>query len=327
MENPVLLCMIIIGCIGLVGNVLAIIAYTRKTTQKNFHLLMCCLAVNDLFVIIFWLVVSLADLVQLNASKYYQDFFLYLYPLGTIGLTGSIYFTLAITIERNMNLRNPFSKKTSVWITYILPITVFSILCNLSRFFELTVKEITTDLDYDYDWYNETDVGNKKYFMLEPTELRKDNYYTEYYLLYFTFIIQSLVPVILLITFSIAIYRKLSSINLSSQHSASSSQPQEKGEEGEAQRRELILTQTSLIIALIFLISHSFRIIPLVWQIVNELNKWNWTPYMVSITELSNVVILVSSSTKFYIYFIKQKWNNGMSTPSSNEATKMQDML
>ena len=47
----------------------------------------------------------------------------------------------------------------------------------------------------------------------------------------------------------------------------------QKGEEGEAQRRELILTQTSLIIALIFLISHSFRIIPLVWQIVNEVSS------------------------------------------------------
>ena len=60
-------------------------------------------------------------------------------PLAQIALTGSIYSTLAITVERYLIVCHPFytvSHKWSAW-RYILPIVTFSLVYNLPKFFEL----------------------------------------------------------------------------------------------------------------------------------------------------------------------------------------------
>lgn len=60
-------------------------------------------------------------------------------PLAQIALTGSIYSTLAITIERYLIVCHPFytvSHKWSAW-RYIVPIVTFSFGYNAPKFFEL----------------------------------------------------------------------------------------------------------------------------------------------------------------------------------------------
>jgi len=335
MEKSYSICMFIIGCIGFVGNILAIFSFTRRKNQRNFHLLMGCLAFYDLLFVINWLYHSLSGLVpSIKDTKFSQHFFLFLYPLAQIGFTGSTYFTVAVTIERFTTLCcsvSKFNNKISVWITFILPITVLALLCNVSRFFEFKVEELVLmDYDYNYDWestYNDTENGNKTYFTIAPTDMRQNHHYTNY-LLYFFIIFRSLVPYVLLITFCVIIYRKLSSISLSPHHSASaknSTQPQ--GEEGGAQGGELILTQICLVIILIFLICRSIGFFFEGWEIVRKsLGKDSYPRYLENLSNLSQMMRLVSSSAKFYIYFIKHKCYEGRYTSSANNGTKMLDM-
>ena len=101
---------IIIGCFGIVGNSFAIYLFSRKKFQKNFHLLLMCLASYDLVYLV--LAMVMFGLPQLVPSIQQSRLFLYmiphLLPLAHISLTGAIYFTIAITIERYTTVCHPF---------------------------------------------------------------------------------------------------------------------------------------------------------------------------------------------------------------------------
>ncbi len=56
-----------------------------------------------------------------------------------IGLTGGIYFTVAVTIERYLTVCQPFYHVSHKWspCRYILPILGVTLLYNAPKFFEL----------------------------------------------------------------------------------------------------------------------------------------------------------------------------------------------
>ena len=63
------------GCLGLFGNIFSIVMFSRKKFQKNFHQLMSCLAVYDLFYILQALVLFTApQLVLIHISMSYLSY-------------------------------------------------------------------------------------------------------------------------------------------------------------------------------------------------------------------------------------------------------------
>ena len=56
-------------------------------------------------------------------------------PCAQIGLTGSIYFTLAISVERYFTVCRPFYRASHAWPAkaYIVPIVLVSVVYNLPR--------------------------------------------------------------------------------------------------------------------------------------------------------------------------------------------------
>jgi hypothetical protein len=86
-----------------------------------------------------------------------------------IALTGSIYSTLAITVERYLTVCHPFYTVSHRWTAkhYVAPIVAFSFLYNIPKFFELYTN-VTTNDD------NVTSATS-----IEPTSLRVNDYYIQ----------------------------------------------------------------------------------------------------------------------------------------------------
>ena len=82
----------------------------RQTVQKNFHALMLSLSAFDLLYIIgSILVFSIKELSEAYIlSGVYYYLLPWMLPLIQIGMTGSIYFTMAITVERYVCVCHPF---------------------------------------------------------------------------------------------------------------------------------------------------------------------------------------------------------------------------
>lgn len=99
-----------VGILGIIGNVAAITVFSRQHLQKNFHALMLSLSLFDLIYIV---AMILAFSIKEFSDDYcesgvYYYLLPYVLPLAQIGMTGSIYFTMAITLERYVTVCHPF---------------------------------------------------------------------------------------------------------------------------------------------------------------------------------------------------------------------------
>ena len=178
--------------------------WKRIKIQRNFHSLMLCLATFDLV----YISVSIIIFSLPHFSDSYLTSGAYFYimpwalPIAQIGSTGSIYFTMAMTIERYLTVCHPFYHHSHAWPTrcYVLPILLFSIFYNMPRFFELETKyhdpndnnsTLATSLhnntstaeavqSNDSQDVNTTTLQVNYY--LSPTEVRTNYYYYTIYL-------------------------------------------------------------------------------------------------------------------------------------------------
>ena len=106
---------------------------------------MICLALFDLF----YLFLALIMFSLPKFSKTFEDGLWYVItpwaiPLIQISLTGSIYCTMAITLERYLAVCKPFYRITREWSAriFIIPIILISVIYNLPHFFEIQTCEI-----------------------------------------------------------------------------------------------------------------------------------------------------------------------------------------
>ena len=139
----------IVGIIGICGNTLALFVLWRKREHDptNFYSLMLCLSVFDLSYI-FMALITFS--LRRFSSAYEEDIWNYILPLAIpvlqVTLTGSIYCTIAITLERYFVICQPFYRIAKGWRprTFLVPIAMISILYNIPKFLEFQTCELTT---------------------------------------------------------------------------------------------------------------------------------------------------------------------------------------
>ena len=110
--------------------------------------------------------------------------------MAQIALTGSIYSTLAITIERYLIVCHPFYTVSHNWSAkrYIIPICAWSLLYNFPKFFEL------------YTTYDEELVGEKgQGYEVAASPVRLNEYYIKIYCIWMNFVFMGLIPFVALI--------------------------------------------------------------------------------------------------------------------------------
>ena len=132
---------IIFGLFGLIGNFLLIRLFMNNDTKLNFHKLMITLAVYDtIYILLCFIAFAIPEIFDDYKKKGFHHYIApKAVPLMQVALTGSIYCTFSISLERYLTVCHPFFIASNKWSAkrYVVPIIAFSFLYNAPHFFEL----------------------------------------------------------------------------------------------------------------------------------------------------------------------------------------------
>jgi len=209
--------LIIIGCLGIIGNLCIIGIFTRLRNRQTFHRLMILLATFDTLYILFsFFIFSLPSIFKsYDDSAFYNYLLPVILPLNHIALTGSVYSKLSITIERYLIVCHPFYVWSHNWKArlYIIPIIIFSIVYNIPKFFEIETMSTTSvgnsslnEINVTMDAYTNVTERSRNHssedvlkYGIKATELRLDLDYVSIYLIWTNFIVMCVIPFSILI--------------------------------------------------------------------------------------------------------------------------------
>ena len=393
--------LLIIGILGILGNISSIVIFSRIKKQLKFHRLMMMLAIYDTFCILFSIVIFTIPLVSSNfmTSGLYHYIIPKALPLVQIAMTGSVYSTIAISVERYLIVCHPFYVVSHEWSfkTYALPIIIFSFVYNIPRFFELKTEivNITTDsflssnptkhngtdlifvednlkeenCTFDYpitvtesfanlSSYDNEDNNNTllspqqmyKYNVV-PTDMRTNTYYYSIYYIWTNFLVMGSGPFLVLVILNLRTLKGLmSSVRLSvpqvrgrtlsiverdstcvNNLRSADNGPADvtRNESRHIKTSELRLAKVSLMIVFVFIICHSARWIPNIYELYSRVisDDLIWSPWVESVTNVSNFLVVLNSSVNFFIYcvthyrLISNQFNDDVPNTQFNSTT------
>ena len=209
--------LLVIGIVGLIGNALSVYFFFRQKTHKAFHNLLLTLAVFDTVYVVCAILLFSVSKFSDEYGIFYRMYLLpYLLPMAHIGLMGSVYFTLALSLERYLNLKNLRNGPCfqSSW-KIIPPVVAFVVSYNVPRFFEFYVETEIVDgcfSDYDDDEDDEEVCSIERLALIKPTSLRTDPYYGRIYVQWMTLLVEVVVP------FAILVYLNLKTLWIILEH-------------------------------------------------------------------------------------------------------------
>ena len=133
---------LLIGIIGVIGNCALTIMFAKlQKKQLTFHRLMILLSGFDtVYILLSALLFTVPGLSEDYMVRYHPHVVPIAIPVIQVALTGSVYCTTAISIERYLIVCKPFLAASNSWSAkrYIIPILIISIVYNVPRFFELS---------------------------------------------------------------------------------------------------------------------------------------------------------------------------------------------
>ena len=348
---------IIFGSIGILGNILLIRLFMNTDTKVNFHKLMITLAIYDSIYIIFSFVAFALPELSEDYIKY--GFHHYIatkaVPLLQVTLTGSVYCTVSVSLERYMTVCHPFLVAEKKWSAkwHIIPIIVFSIIYNAPHFFEFRttygpVKNATSTLKSNHSFMNiglnnqtedasmitlnntiisdfvpnletlaqnitrnlslkDFDKEEKFEYQVELTELRKNKFYYTIYIIGLNLVFNGVIPFTTIVISNILLHNRLKEITAGSPYqSVSDSLINKYRNVNEIKFNEIVLAKISIIISAVFLIFHSVKWIPNIYELIQRIqcdeDDIPWPNWIETITTISHFLIILNSSVNYYIY-------------------------
>merc|ERR1719206_32498 len=266
---------------------------------------MVFLAIFDLlYIIMALLLFGLPEIYNgMRALAWYARMVPVLLPLAQIGLTGSIYLTVAISIERHTTVVHPFFKLSHSWSSsiYIIPTVIFSIVYNIPKFMELTTEVRTKTVIAE-----DPEVENKtlEAIVVVATKLRQNTNYVQLYVIYMNLIFNGIIPLMTLVILNTLVYRRLKALSQCVEAPLRSSS---------VQWREVMLAKVSCLIVAVFIVCHSVRWIPNIFELqqgTSNKEHLKWPPWVQYTTHFSHLLTVINSSVNFYIYFLKHYRGN-----------------
>ncbi|XP_040565534.1 FMRFamide receptor [Lepeophtheirus salmonis] len=302
-------CLITIGCFGIIGNILsAIVLFRSKSEKKSFRVLLIGLSFYDtLYIIMSLMLFGLPEVWIWYRNHIMMVLLPISYGLGHVARVGSVYVTVAVTLERYFAIVYPV-RNFNCKSYFLTIISIFTVLYNIPKFFELRITHGTN--------------GTR----IEETELRKNEVYIKYYILWSKFIILEVIPYFIILFLNFNIVRTVRKSNLfrqtimrqsrrpternrnSFRNTRSDSTSEESPKTSHKTAKPSRICHVLLWISIVFIICQSVKIIPDLYEVLycqnNEVDcEQNKT--MDAIISLSHLLLTINSSTNFIIYIMK----------------------
>ncbi|XP_043500458.1 FMRFamide receptor isoform X1 [Polistes fuscatus] len=273
-----------VGLCGILGNTISMVVLSRPQMKSSINYLLIGLASCDtLLIIIAILIFGLPSIYLYTGYLFNYQFVVYpkivkyLYPISCAAQIATVYLTLTVTIERYIAVCHPLKARSFCTCgrarLAFLSIVIFALIYNSPKFFEI---EIYTEMHWKY---------NVVVYCVRPASLRSNDLYVTVYVHWMYFFVCYSIPLIALIIFNVAIYRRVRKANRDLQQLT------------HHQRREIGLATMLLCVVIVFVICN---ILPLTSNImetfIGDPPRW--------LVQIGNLLVTINSSINFIIYVI-----------------------
>lgn len=273
-----------IGVFGIFGNIISMIILSRPQMKSSINYLLIGLARCDTVLIITsMLLFGLPSIYSGTGYLFVYYYRIYpliapiIYPIGMISQTISVYLTLTVTLERFVAVCHPLRARSLCTCGrarfYVVLIIVFSILYNITRFWEVTVRECV------HNQYNVL------IYRVHPSNLRNNHLYISIYIHWMYLVFMYFIPFSFLAILNTAIYRQVRRAN------------QERQRLSRLQKKEIGLATMLLCVVVVFLICNAMALVS------NVLEAF-YGKTIDCLVETGNLMVTINSSVNFVIYVI-----------------------
>lgn len=274
----------VIGLLGIIANIVSLVILSRPQMRSSINCGLQGLAVFDTMVLIS--AVLMLGLQKLGSRlQFLRIYSLTIspsyvipiaYPVGLIAQTGSVWTTVAVTVERYIAVCHPLKAKSLCTYRrariFNLIIIVMSIIYNIPRFLEVTHSE-TFSLEL-----------NRTILKAVASQLRLNKlYYGVYHIWLYVFVMYC-IPFLILAVFNIYIWKTVRRAN------------HERQILSRKQEGEFSLAMMLLCVVIVFLICN---ILALIINIIEYFDI-----FLSPLVNVSNLLVTINSSVNFVIYCI-----------------------
>ncbi|KAG8249903.1 obsolete signal transducer activity protein [Homalodisca vitripennis] len=276
----------LIGLMGIIGNVISMIILSRPQMRSSINYLLIGLARCDTVLIVTSILLfglpaiyqyTKTDLLFAYQYKIFAFLCLVVFPVALIAQTVSVYLTLTVTLERFVAVCHPLQARSLCTYgrarLYVILIIIFSTIYNLSRFWEIKIREE----------YNEE--TNSTVYMPVTSDLRQNKIYISLYIHWLYMIFIYFLPFSCLAVLNGAIYRQVRRAN------------QERQRLSRLQKKEIGLATMLLCVVVVFVLCN---ILPLVTNVL----ECFYDIIIDQLVKTSNLLVTINSSVNFVIYVI-----------------------
>lgn len=198
----------VVGVFGILGNVISMIILSRPQMKSSINYLLIGLARCDTVLIVTSILLFGLPIIYPTTNHlfiyYYKVYPLItpvVFPIAMISQTVSVYLTLTVTLERFVAVCHPLQARSLCTYgrarAYVVVIIVFSIAYNITRFWEVEVRECK------HPNYTGT------VYQLFPTNMRDDKDYISIYIHWMYLVVMYFVPFGSLAVLNAAIYNQV----------------------------------------------------------------------------------------------------------------------
>lgn len=283
----------VVACYGIIGNILSIVVLRHRQMRNSTSYYLISLAVYDIVLLLFMSLFLALPTLYLEKDVLEGYFFAYpymhpfVYPVALIAQTGTVYTTLAFTVERYIAVCKPLHAANTCTMSrtkrVIMIIFVASVTYNIPRFLEYRTTE------------NWSDYYNRTVPTIEMTEIGNNKLFKEVYFIYAYLCIMFLIPFSLLTVLNILLIRAVNKARATRNCISSSSS------------KDTNLTVMLIVVINVFLGCQLPALVDNIIVAIFDHTQLECSVPWVRFTTISNLLVVLNSAINFILYCLLSK--------------------